>query len=333
MVKVKCINPFKKEVNMISISRCFIFTCAFFSASWLYSIPAQASEPPVVILVDGFGDCCTNRMHRLIDGLRGMGAEFPAIQARGLTGGDYTDFTVPWNSFSGINQGFSVDLDPQTHVQQAIKDAASSPESGSLLGGFSNLANIQDSLANPNIIEKVMQKVRKGSDSQFVEEVSAFVNALPKDRKVILIGHSFGADSIMEVTPKLQHSVLFLGAIDAVGSAGQRSLNRKRKVSANVEYFYNRWQNDKVFPFDYRKSGSFKNCSASLKCDQRESSSDVGHVDLPATDALQVEILGIIKELLGEKTNTNNVAPQPAKKDVKPTDLLNSAPLKNLFGN
>ena len=103
----------------------------------------------------------------------------------------------------------------------------------------------------------------------------------------------------MEVAPKLQHSVMFLGAIDAVGSAGQRSLNRKRKVSSNVEYFYNRWQNDKVFPFDYRKSGSFKKCNASLKYNQRESSSDVGHVDLPATDALQVEIIGIIKELLG----------------------------------
>jgi hypothetical protein len=318
---------------MISILRCFIFICTVFFATWFHTIPANASEPPVAILVDGFGDCCTNRMHRLIDGLRNLGVEFPAIQARGLSGGDYTDFTVPWNSFSGTNQGFSVDLDPQTHVQQAIKEAASSPESGSLLGGFSNLANIQDSLANPNIIEKVMQKVRKGSDSQFVEEVSAFVNALPKDRKVILIGHSFGADSIMEVAPKLKHSILFLGAIDAVGSAGQRSINIKRKVSANVEYFFNRWQNDKVFPFDYRKSGSFKNCGASLKCDQRESSSDVGHVDLPATDALQVEILGIIKELLGEKPNANSVASQPKEKDVKPADLLDSTPLKNLFGN
>lgn len=318
---------------MISILRCFIFIGTVFFVSWFHVVPANASEPPVAILVDGFGDCCTNRMHRLIDGLRNLGVEFPAIQARGLSGGDYTDFTVPWNSFTGTNQGFSVDLDPQTHVQQAIKEAASSQESGSLLGGFSNLANIQDSLANPNIIEKVMQKVRKGSDSQFVEEVSAFVNALPKDRKVILIGHSFGADSIMEVAPKLQHSILFLGAIDAVGSAGQRSINRKRKVSANVEYFFNRWQNDKVFPFDYRKSGSFKNCSASLKCDQRESSSDVGHVDLPATDALQVEILGIIKELLNEKPNTNSVAPQPIEKNVKPADLLDSTPLKNLFGN
>ncbi len=318
---------------MRSIFRCFVITCAFLSASWFHSLSAKASEPPVVILVDGFGDCCTNRMHRLIDGLRGLGVEFPAIQARGLSGDDYTDFTVPWNSFSGLNQGFSVDLDPQTHVQQAIKDAASSPGSGSLLGGFSSLANIQDSLENPNIIEKVMQKVRKGSDSQFIEEVSAFVNALPKDRKVILIGHSFGADSIMEVAPKIKHSILFLGAIDAVGPAGQRSLNRKRKVSSNVEYFFNRWQNDKVFPFDYRKSGSFKNCSASLKCDQRESSSDVGHVDLPATDALQVEMLGIIKELLGGIPNANSVASEPTKKNDKPTDLLNSTPLKNLFGN
>lgn len=318
---------------MTSVFRYLIFSCAIFIGSHLQSIPAMASEPPIAILVDGFGDCCVNRMHRLIDGLRNLGVEFPAIQARGLSGGDYADYTVPWNSFSGTNQGFSVDLEPQSYVQQAIQEAASSPESGSLLGGFSNLANIQDSLANPNIIEKVMQKVRKGTDSQFIEEVSAFVNALPKDRKVILIGHSFGADSIMEVAPKLQHDVLFLGAIDAVGSGGQRSLNRKRKVPANVGYFYNRWQNDKIFPFDYKKSGSFKDCNASVKCDQMESSSNVGHVDLPATDELQVEIFEIIKGLLAAKDNSKNDEPKPAEKNIKPADLLESTPLKNLFGN
>jgi hypothetical protein len=310
-----------------------VFACSALIMSLVLSMPAKASEPPVAILVDGFGDCCVNRMHRLIDGLRDLGVEFPAIQARGLTGSDYKDYTVPWNSFSGINQGFSVDMNPQTYVQQAIKEAASSPESGSLLGGFSNLANIQDSLANPNIIEKVMQKVRKGTDSQFIEEVSAFVNALPKETKVILIGHSFGADSIMEVAPKIEHKVLFLGAIDAVGSGGQRSLNRKRKVPGNVEYFYNRWQNDGVFPFDYRKSGSFKNCNASVKCDQGESSSDVGHVDLPATDALQREILAIIKGLLTQRVDANNAETKSEEKGLKPTDLLDSAPLKNLFGN
>ncbi len=318
---------------MASILRYYAFTCAVFIGFLFPPNMAAASEPPVAILVDGFGDCCTNRMHRLIDGLRNLGVEFPAIQARGLSGGDYTDFTVPWNSFSGMNQGFSVDLEPQSYVQQAIKEAAASPGSDSLLGGFSNLANIQDSLANPNIIEKVMQKVRKGTDSQFIEEVSAFVNALPKDRKVILIGHSFGADSIMEVAPKLQHDVLFLGAIDAVGSAGQRSFNRKRKVPANVGYFYNRWQNDKIFPFDYKKSGSFKKCNASIKCDQLESPSNVGHVDLPATDALQVEILEIIKDLLTANSDAKNDGSPPEEKNIKPADLLDSSPLKNLFGN
>lgn len=176
-----------------------------------------------------------------------------------------------------------------------------------------------------------MQKVRKGTDSQFIEEVSAFVNGLPKDRKVILIGHSFGADSIMEVAPKLQHDVLFLGAIDAVGPAGQRSMNRKRKVPANVGYFYNRWQNDKIFPFDYRKSGSFNKCSATIKCDQRESSSDVGHVDLPATDELQVEILEIIRGLLTGKAQSKEETSQPAEKKMEPKDLLDSTPFKSLF--
>lgn|GEM_PF-6666226 len=59
----------------------------------------------------------------------------------------------------------------------------------------------------------------------------------------------------------------------------------------------------------------------------------MGHLDLPATDALQVEILGIIKELIGGKPNANSVVSKPTKKDIKPADLLDSTPLKNLFGN
>lgn len=318
---------------MVTGIRCLVFICATVFSFLIHLTPVKASEPPVAILVDGFGDCCVNRMHRLIDGLKKLGVEFPAIQARGLSGRDYTDYTVPWNSFSGMDQGFSVDMDPKTYIQQAIQEAASSPGSGSLLGGFTSLANIQNSLADPNVIGKVMQKVRKGTDSQFVEEVTAFVKALPKDRRVILIGHSFGADSIMEVAPKLEHNILFLGALDVVGSAGQRSLNRKRKVSANVEYFYNRWQKNGVFPFDYKKSGSFKDCRASVKCDQNILNANAGHVDLPSADAIQTEILEIIKRLLVGGVSTKGEASASENKGVKPTDILESTPFKNLFGN
>jgi hypothetical protein len=97
---------------MISIFRCIIFISAFFPPLGFIQY-LNASEPHVANLVDGFGDCFTNRMHQLIDGLRGLGVEFPEIQARGLSGDDYTGFTVPWNSFSDKNQGFSVDLDPK----------------------------------------------------------------------------------------------------------------------------------------------------------------------------------------------------------------------------
>ncbi len=318
---------------MVSILRCFSFTCSIILASWLQSMPANAFEAPVAILVDGFGDCCANRMDKLIDGLKNMGVEFPAVKTRGLSGNRYADYTVPWNSFSGLDQGFSVDLDPQIYVQQAIKEAASSPESGSLLESFSNLAKIQDSLADPNIIEKVMQKVRKGTDSQFIDEVSAFVNALPKDRKVILIGHSFGADSIMEVAPKLKHRVMFLGAIDAVGSGGQRSLNRKRKVPQNVESFYNRWQDNGLFPFDFGSSGKFKNCRASIQCDQKEARYvNAGHVDLPATDVIQKEILEIVKGLLSKNMNTKNNDATPEAKDIIGKSPIGDA-VKGLFGN
>ena len=41
----------------------------------------------------------------------------------------------------------------------------------------------------------------------------------------------------------------------------------------------------------------------------------------------------IINELIGEKPNANSVVSEPTKKDIKPADLLDSTPLKNLFGN
>ncbi|MEK9627490.1 MAG: hypothetical protein VW455_00560 [Nitrospinota bacterium] len=105
---------------MRSILRCVIVACFVFYSPFFQMSVAKAAEPPVVILVDGFGDCCANRMHRLIDGLRIMDVEFPALKARGLKGDIYSDYTVPWNSFSGMDQGFNVDLNPQSHVQQAI---------------------------------------------------------------------------------------------------------------------------------------------------------------------------------------------------------------------
>lgn len=288
---------------MASSVRYFLLTCAVLFGSWIQAMPVHAAEPPVAILVDGFGDCCAHRMTRLIDGLKELGVEFPAVKARGLSGDRYSDYTVPWNSFSGLDQGFNVDLDPQKYVQLAIQEAATSATSGSLSGGFASLANMQDSLADPSVIDKVMQKIRKGTDAKFVEEVSVFVNALPTDRKVILIGHSFGADSVMEVAPKLKRKVLFLGAVDAVGAGGQRRLNRKREISENVEYFYNRWQENGVFPFDFSSGGNFKDCRASVKCDQEKfSAGNAGHVDLPATAAIQSAILEIISGLLTDAT-------------------------------
>lgn len=312
----------------------------------LFLFPAQpsqaASNSPVVILVNGYGDCCTVRMRALIDGLKGLGAVFPAVEGRGLSGSDYSHYVAPWNSFSGVDQGFQVNMDPQSYVQKAMQQNMTEQPGGmlsKLSGGGSSAAMIEDQ----GVIDKVMGMVRKGSDKQFVDEVSAFVNGLDANTPVILIGHSFGADSVMEVLPKINHKILFVGALDPVGGGGLRRLNRSRKVSDRVSYFYNRWQNSKLFPFDFMTNGEFGDCRASVKCDQKkqrvarsksgqELGPALGHVELPYDDFIQEEILGIVRNLLGSGSSTGaSAAPQETKESV-PSKLLQSAPIKGIFG-
>lgn len=301
----------------------------------------RAGEGPVVILADGFGDCCTHRMTTLIDGLKALGAEFPAVAGRGLDGSSYGDYVVPWNSFTDRDQGFQVELDPSRYVQKAMAEGGSSR---SLLGLTSNPAGLA---TDQGVIDKVMGAVRRGSDEKFVEEVSTYVNGLPAERPVILIGHSFGGDSVMEAAKKIHHEVTFLGALDPVGAGGLRRLERSRKISSNVRYFYNRWQNNGFFPFDYVSNGAFTGCQAREKCDQGKqrmaltaagtaTGAELGHVEFPSDAGMQNEILGIIRTLLaGKSTGAGATASGDSKgrssESLKDT-LLQQSPVKGLFG-
>lgn len=259
--------------------------------------PASAAEGPAVILVNGFGDCCIQRMTGLIDGLKSLGAEFPAVAKRNLDGSRYEHYVVPWNSFSALDQGFQVNLDPMGYVRDAL---AGSGPSGLL--GAANPANLA---SNQGVIDNVMGAVRKGSDEKFLSEVAAYVDALPADRPVILIGHSFGGDSVLEAARKIKRPILFLAALDPVGGGGLRRLDLEREVPANVQYFYNRWQSNGLFPFDYPSNGVFKKCRAGVKCDQAKLSTasgggKLGHVEFPSDSGLQTEILDLVRQQLGQ---------------------------------
>lgn len=307
----------------------------FFSLNIILPRSGLAGERPVAILVNGFGDCCTSRMGNLIDSLKAMGVDFPAVARRGLDGSKYEHYVVPWNSFSALDQGFQVSLDPQYYVQQALTTMATSSPTNALggLASLSDPAALMQKALDPNVINSVMTAVRKGSDEAFVNEASAYINSLPADTPIILIGHSFGADSVLEVLNKINREVSFVATLDPVGTGGLRRLIKDRKFTQNIGYFFNRWQQDAMFPFDYTSKGSFAKCVAKKSCDQALAQG-VDHVNLPTATALQQQLLGAIKVALGAQTMTNTKSGSTTSlTDQLKTNLGKSNPLGSLLGN
>ena len=119
------------------------------------------------------------------------------------------------------------------------------------------------------------QKSYLSSDKQFLREAQDFINnQLDSNRPLILIGHSFGGDSLLSLAPRIKRRILFLGVIDPVAIGGLRNPIKRRGVPSNVDYFLNRWQTnqldpDNLVPFDRFVSGSVQNCRAQT-CDQQE---------------------------------------------------------------
>lgn len=100
----------------------------------------------------------------------------------------------------------------------------------------------------------------------------AFVRQLTRElaqpelqgRRVVLIGHSFGASALLDAVDELAKDRIhprridFLGVLDPTGPFGLRRLARRHTVPPNVAVFWNRWQRSSVFPFDFFTSGRMK---------------------------------------------------------------------------
>jgi pimeloyl-ACP methyl ester carboxylesterase len=119
------------------------------------------------------------------------------------------------------------------------------------------------------------QKSSVSNDSQFLQEAADFLNQLDPSRPLILVGHSYGGDSLLSLAPRINRSIEFLGVIDPVAAGGLREPVTRRGVPSNVRYFFNRWQRNglngqNVVPFDSRLiNGSISGCQANV-CDQQE---------------------------------------------------------------
>jgi metal-dependent amidase/aminoacylase/carboxypeptidase family protein len=110
------------------------------------------------------------------------------------------------------------------------------------------------------------------ADALFIKEATEKINNLPSSRPVVLIGHSYGGDSILKVLPFITRRVQLVVVIDPVGTGGFRRVATERIVPPTVDYFMNRWQENgltgqNVVPFDSRISGQIR-CLATRECDQ-----------------------------------------------------------------
>ena len=109
--------------------------------------------------------------------------------------------------------------------------------------------------------------------NNFVNEGMRYFNSLPKGSDVFLIGHSFGADSLLNLVRSYQKSrinIRLLALIDPVSTGGIRVNLSEYSVGKNVEYFYNRWQDNYAWPLDFKVDGNIR-CYAE-KCDQKKRS-------------------------------------------------------------
>ena len=104
-------------------------------------------------------------------------------------------------------------------------------------------------------------------DSAFLRDGADFINnQLDKNRPLILIGHSFGGDSVLKLLPRINRRIQFVAVIDPVRTGGFRASLKALNVPSNVDYFFNRWQENVPFPNDFGINGSIL-CNART-CDQ-----------------------------------------------------------------
>lgn len=110
-------------------------------------------------------------------------------------------------------------------------------------------------------------KALQDTDAPFLRDGAAFINnQLDRNRPLILIGHSFGGDSVLKLLPRINRRIQFVAVIDPVRTGGSRASLKELVVPNTVDYFHNRWQENKPFPNDFMADGTIP-CQA-RKCDQ-----------------------------------------------------------------
>ena len=120
----------------------------------------------------------------------------------------------------------------------------------------------------------------------FQEAFRDYIRQIPQTSKVLLIGHGLGGGAAIEAATRVAFSenrtVDFLAVLDPMGNEGLRAnivydtkgactrpepgntmtnaeyiacikSSKKRMITSNIKYFYNRWQKDAQGPLDYQR--------------------------------------------------------------------------------
>ena len=111
------------------------------------------------------------------------------------------------------------------------------------------------------------------TDDGFVEDMRQAVEQLDAQHpglELIVVGHSFGGDAVLEVAKAIRpRRIAMLAVLDPVGRAGLRT-NVTHPVPGNVEYLYDRWQTNAPYPLDFLRSGRLS--SSARESDQHAQS-------------------------------------------------------------
>lgn len=124
------------------------------------------------------------------------------------------------------------------------------------------------------------------STAGFKEAFRSYIRQIPKDAKIVLIGHGLGGGAAIEAATVVAFSesrtIDFLAALDPIGEQNLRAnivyktdgtctrpdakdemtnsdyvecikSAQKRMITSNIKYFYNRWQKDAQGPLDYQR--------------------------------------------------------------------------------
>ncbi len=108
-------------------------------------------------------------------------------------------------------------------------------------------------------------------DEYFIKQMQDAVKAIPETTPLIIIGHSFGGDSVLQVAKRIKpHRIAFLAVLDPVGRGGLRE-NVTQPVPSNVDYFFNRWQQNPPLPLDIRVKDKHREKSNIMPIDSLQS--------------------------------------------------------------